>query len=148
MSQITPMLHQLKVHREILFDLANVYLSPMKWAYERLAYLASLRDPTTGLYTHPSLSAEYPRDRVHEALQHCHEEIFEKLLESPLRVLEEDLLRYFELRAAGEETDPQVCLQRTESWMPGQAPDYLKELYCSNQRALCELLRRSKSRVR
>jgi hypothetical protein len=142
------MLYQLQVHRQILFDLTNLYLSPMKGIYERLAYLAGLRDPVTGLYVHPALSAQYPQDRVSEALQHSHEEIFERLLESPLSALEQDLTRYFDSVASKEGTEAQLCVQRTESWMPEHAPNYLKELYCSNQAALCALLQANKSKAR
>jgi hypothetical protein len=147
-SQTSPMLNQLKIHRQILYDLTALHLEPMKGLYERLAYLASMRDPGTGIYTHKSLSLQYPADRVSEALERCHEEIFEKLLESPLATLEQDLRRYFEAMAGQEKVEAEACQSLTESWIPQQSPNYLRELYCSNQSALCALLQENRSKAR
>ncbi|MGB8324823.1 MAG: hypothetical protein WCE52_17835 [Candidatus Acidiferrum sp.] len=137
------MLKQLQVHRQILFDLTSIYLDPMPGAYARLAYVAGLRDPGSQLYSHPVLSQRYPAERVSESIHSCHEELFEKLLELPLATLEQDLHEYF---ASLPETKdpPQPCADLTISWIPIQAPDYLKELYRSNQAALCVLVQRRK----
>jgi hypothetical protein len=142
------MLNQLIIHQQILFDLTAVYLGPLKGIHERLAYLAGLRNANTGFYTHETLSLKYPSDRVSEALEQCHEEIFERLLETPLAVLGKDLRNYFESRFGPERLQMQACQQLTESWIPPQAPDYLKDLYRSNQNALCALLQENRPKVR
>jgi hypothetical protein len=141
------MLKQLQVHRQILFDLTSIYLDPMAGAYARLAYVAGLRDPGSQLYSHPVLSQRYPPERVSESLYSCHEELFEKLLELPLATLEQDLRQYFASLAETHDLAPQACADLTISWIPIQAPDYLKQLYRSNQAALCALLQRPRPTV-
>jgi len=138
------MLKQLQVHRQILFDLTSIYLDPMAGAYARLAYVAGLRDPGSQLYAHSVLSQRYPAERVSESLYSCHEELFEKLLELPLATLEQDLHQYLTSLPETHDLAAQPCAELTISWIPIQAPDYLKELYRSNQAALCALLQRRK----
>jgi hypothetical protein len=135
------MLKQLRIHREILYDLVVHYLEPLKSTYARLAYLAVLKDPATGKYAHEKLAAVYGEERVSEALAKCHEEVFERLLEMPLAQQEEDLRTYISLLPTGKEWNDVQCVETTRAWVPAEAPDYLKELFCSNAAALCELLR-------
>lgn len=75
-----------------------------------------------------------------ETLAKCHEELFERLLEMPLAQQEEDLRSYVgSLPGVGEWNDAR-CVEPVRGWIPPQAPDYLRELFCSNTAALCELL--------
>ena len=37
---------QLRIHRQILYDLALHYLEPLEGSFSRLAYLASLKKPS------------------------------------------------------------------------------------------------------
>ena len=142
------MLEEFQSHQRILYDLMVQYLEPMGGFYERLAYLAGLWNPSTSRYEHAALSAVYPAEHVHEALARCHEEIFERLLESPLASQEEDLACYFESLPGAQVLSAQQRKQIMQSWIPLQAPDYLKELFCSNQTALCELLQATQTRAR
>ena len=126
-------------HLQILSDLTEHYLEPMSGVYERLRYLGSLWNPATATYQHDALSAAYPAERVHEIAEHCHEEIFERLLESPLAAQEEELARYFS--ALGHpDLSLRECKEILKSCIPSGAPNYLRELFCSNQSVLCELL--------
>ena len=135
------MLEKLEIHRLIVYELTAVYLEPCKSMYQRLAYLAGLRDPAVGEYAHQALAARFPPARVGEVLEGCHLEIFERLLECPLSVLERDLGEYFATREGAARLSGHSCLEVTRSWMPLGAPEYLKALYSSNQAALCELQR-------
>lgn len=135
------MLKHLQIHRKILYDLVVNDLEPLQSTYARLAYLAVLKDPATGKYAHQKLAAIYGEERVSEALAKCHEEMLERLLEMPLAQQEEDLRTYISLLPTGKEWNDVQCAETTRSWVPAQAPDYLKELFCSNMGALCELLR-------
>jgi hypothetical protein len=135
------MLKHLQIHRKILYDLVVNDLEPLKSTYARLAYLAVLKDPATGKYAHQKLAAVYGEERVSEALAKCHEEMLERLLEMPLAQQEEDLRTYISLLPTGKEWNDVQCAETTRAWVPAQAPDYLKELFCSNMGALCELLR-------
>jgi hypothetical protein len=138
------MLNQLQSHRQILADLVVHYLEPMNSVCGRLAYLASLRDVSTGKYVQGRLGAVYGDAPVSEVLGKCHEEVFERLLEMPLAQQEEDLLRYLGSLPGGREGNAERCAETIREWMPPQAPDYLKELFCSNTSALCELLQRNR----
>ena len=142
------MLDRLQIHRQILYDLSVHSLEPMGGMYERLAYVANLRDPSTGNYSHERLSAVFGEESVSQALADCHEELFERLLESPLALQEEDLLGYLEVLPGGREKQLWEFSEKAKAWIPPQAPDYLKKLFCSNLGVLCELLQEKKPRVR
>jgi hypothetical protein len=134
------MLDQLRIHYQIIYDLTMSDLEPLNGCFERLAYLAALRDVTTGEYSHQPLCAAYNPGRVHEVLSKCHEEIFERLLESTLAEQQADLLKFLDRLAADMKGKVQYCLEHAESWIPPQAPDYLRELFRSNLAVLAELL--------
>ena len=131
---------QLQIHRQILYDLSVHTLEAMGGMHERLAYIASLRDPNSGTYSHERLSAVFGAESVNQALADCHEELFERLLESPLALQEEDLLGYLDTFPGGREENLQEYCRKGDVWIPSQAPDYLKRLFCSNLKVLCELL--------
>jgi hypothetical protein len=142
------MLDQLRIHHQIIYDLTVRDLEPLSGCFERLAYLSALRDVTTGEYSHAYLCTVYNPGRVDEVLSSCHEEIFERLLESPLAEQQTDLLKFLERLASSTQGSVQYCLQNAESWIPPQAPDYLKELFRSNQAILVELLSKQDSTAR
>jgi hypothetical protein len=141
------MQEELRIHRQILYDLALHYLEPLTGNFARLAYLASLKNPITNIYAHDRLSAVYGQEPVAQALAKCHEELFERLLEMPLAKQEEDLRQFVGTLLEGAE-GVRSCQERVESWIPGEAPDYLKELFRSNLNALFGLLRERNPRAR
>src|SRR6266436_2902615 len=108
------MQEQLRIHRQILYDLALHYLEPLTGSFARLAYLASLKSPSTKTYAHDRLSAIYGQEPVRETLTKCHEELFERLLETPLAQQEEEL-RQFVGTLPGEVPEGlQHCQERFE----------------------------------
>src|SRR4029077_15516469 len=111
-------------------------------AFARLADMASLRDLSTGRYEHAGLVAVYQREAVQQALEQCHEEIFERLLESTLEEQERDLRAYLENIELGIEIAVSHWrkLQAYRTLLPVEAPDSLKELFCSNTRVLLEMI--------
>src|SRR5690349_18802985 len=112
------MQEQLRIHRQILYDLALHYLEPLTGNFARLAYLASLKNPSSNLYTHERLSAIYGQEPVGQALANCHEELFERLLEMPLAQQEEDLRRFVGTLPEGVAGAVRSCQKRAESWIP------------------------------
>jgi hypothetical protein len=134
------MLDHLRIHHQIIYDLTVRDLDPLSGSFERLAYLAALRDVATGEYIHQYLCTTYNPGRVHEVLFKCHEEIFERLLEYTLAEQQEDLLKFLERMHGDIHKKVQYFVQNSESWIPQQAPDYLKQLFRSNQAVLAELL--------
>ena len=138
---------QLRIHRQILYDLALHHLEPLPGNFARLAYLAALRDPSTGIYEEAALLKAYGKEPVHQALSECHEELFERVLELPLAQQQQDLAQYLESQTEANRRN-QMPGEFLESWIPSQAPEYLKELFRSNLNALFELLREKRSRAR
>lgn len=136
------MLTQLQQNRRVVQDFTMTTLAGIPGQFARLVYIASLRDLSSGRYEHAGLSTQYPAEAVQQALQLCHEQIFERILETPLASQEQDLrtcLERMESGLAGAVT--RWC--RREAYrvlVPEASPDYLKDLFCSNLRALLEIL--------
>jgi hypothetical protein len=135
-------LTQLQQNRRVIQDFTVTTLAGIPGLFARLVYMASLRDLSSGRYDHAGLSALYPDAAIQQALQLCHEQIFERILEAPLSSQQEDLRACL----AGMEGGLSGAVshwRRSEAYrvlLPEAVPDYLKELFCSNLRALLEIL--------
>ena len=135
-------LTQLQQNRRVIQDFTLTTLAGIPGLFARLTYIASLRDLSSGRYEHAGLAALYPDAAIQQALQLCHEQIFERILETPLSSQEEDLRACL----AGMEGGLAVSVshwRRMEAYrvlVPEAVPEYLKDLFCSNLRALLEIL--------
>ncbi len=135
-------LTQLQQNRRVIQDFTVTTLAGIPGEFARLVYVASLRDLSSGRYEHQGLAALYPEEAVQQALQVCHEQIFERILETPLSKQSEDLRSCLAAMEGGlaavvshwRKLEPYRVL------IPEQTPDYLKELFISNLRALLEIL--------
>jgi hypothetical protein len=140
-------LTQLQQNRRIIHDLTLSTLARICSPFSRLAYLASLREMTTNVYDHAGLSAVYPQIAVRQALEQCHQEVFERILETPLLVQEEELRAHLRTLPNGSRKAA-MQWRRLESYralLPADSPEYLKELFCSNVRAILEILEKEVS---
>jgi hypothetical protein len=136
------MITQLQQNRRIIQDFTLTTLVAIPGEFGRLTYIASLRDLSSGKYEHAGLAVLYPDEAVQQALELCHEQIFERVLETSLAKQEADLKECLE-RMPGGLCSTLAHWRRMEAYrvlMPERAPGYLKELFCSNLRALLELL--------
>jgi hypothetical protein len=136
------MISQLQQNRRIVQDFTLTTLASIRGEFGRLTYIASLRDLSTGRYEHAGLAALYPDEAVQQCLESCHEQVFERVLETSLAKQEADLKECLE-RMPGGLCSTLAHWRRMEAYrvlMPEHAPGYLKELFCSNLRALLELL--------
>lgn len=143
-------LTQLQQNRKIIQDFTLTTLAGISELYARLIYVASLRDLSSGRYEHAGLAALYPDEAIQQALQVCHEQIFEHILETPLSAQLEDLRSSL---AGMEGGLPGVVPHwlRMEAYrvlLPEQPPDYLMDLFCSNVRVLLEILQAESSPAR
>jgi len=140
-------LTRLQQNRRIVQDFTVTTLAAIPSLYGRLAYLASLRDLSSGRYHHEGLAALYPEEAIQEALELCHEQVFERVLETALERQEDDLKAC--LVAAESGLRPAIeHWQRMETYrvlLPENSPDYLRDLFCSNLRALLEILQKEYS---
>ena len=133
---------QLEQNRNIIHDFAMNTLSGIPTDFARLTYISSLRNLSTGRYEHMGLAALYPEEAIQQALKQCHEEVFQRILETPLTLQEKDLHNCLE----GMEGSLNANISRWRQMkayrilMPEDSPDYLKELFCSNLCALLEIL--------
>ncbi|MGB2590597.1 MAG: hypothetical protein WA853_21775 [Candidatus Acidiferrum sp.] len=136
------MITQLQQNRRIIQDFTLTTLAGIPGEFARLAYMASLRDLSSGRYEHAGLAALYPDEAIQQALEMCHEQIFERVLETPLDRQVADLEECLERMPGGLSTALSHW-RRMEAYrvlMPERSPEYLKDLFCSNLRALLEIL--------
>lgn len=144
-----PTMTQLQQNRRIIQDFTLTTLAGIPNVFSRLAYMASLRDLSSGRYEHAGLTALYPEEAIQQALELCHEQIFERVLETSLEQQEKELRECLE-HMPGELCGTVTHWQRMEAFRvltPERSPEYLKELFCSNLRALLEILQEECSRV-
>ncbi len=124
--------------RVVIEDFSSQTLAAISSCFGRLYYVSSLKDSDSGRYEHDGLGSLYPDGAVQAALSHCHEELFSRILETPLEEQERDLLAC--LGSAGEQYWAVVDSWReTKSFQqmcPEGLPDYLLDLFCSNMSAL------------
>jgi hypothetical protein len=142
-------LTQLQQNRKIVQDFTTT-LAGIPGLFARLIYMGSLRDLSSGRYEHAGLSALYPEEALQQALQLCHEQIFERILETPLSSQHEDLRACLAAMQGGLSAAV-THWHRMESYrvlVPEQSPDYLKELFYSNLRALLGVLQEENTRAR
>jgi hypothetical protein len=138
---MTP-LTKLQQNRKIVQDFTLSTPAAIPGLFARLAYIASLRDLSSGRYQHAGLAALYPQEALQQALELCHEQIFERILETPLAEQLEDLRACL----AGMDGGLSVAvfhwvgMEVYRILLPEQSPDYLKALFCSNLRANLEIL--------
>lgn len=128
--------------RAVVEDFSSHTLAAISTVFGRLYYVNSLKDAGTGHYVHEGLTSLYPEGAVQEGLTQCHEELFAKILETPLGEQEVDLKKC--LRAAGERYEELAKnwneKQGPRGLCPEGVPDYLQDLFCSNLSALLSIV--------
>jgi hypothetical protein len=129
-------------NQSIIEEYVSQWLADIPSSFGRLAHVASLRDVTAGHYHHPALEETYSEPAVHQALRYCHEELFEKVLETPVDLQEWDLRMHFvRMDAPVEEIAFRwLELEFFRSFVPLGTPPYLRDLFLSNTRAILGLL--------
>ena len=143
-------LTQLQQNRRIIQDFTLTTLAGIPALFARLTYIASLRDLSSGRYEHAGLAALYPDEALQQAIGLCHEQVFERFLETPLSVQQQDLRTCLSTMQGGLQSAI-IHWRNMESYrvlMPEQSPDYLKELFCSNLRVLLEILQEECTQAR
>jgi len=131
-------LERFQQSRAVIEDFSSQTLAAISSVFGRLYYVSSLKDSNSGRYEHDGLTSLYPESAVQTALSHCHEELFSRILETPLRDQERDL--HACLGSAGDQYWNVVGSWRENRYFqdmcPEGMPDYLRDLFCSNMAAL------------
>lgn len=132
------------LERSAAADLWKHTLSRIPSSYGRLSYLASLRDPNSGIYRHHGLTAVFGRDDSARALRESHERAFMEWLALDLEVKTADLRDY----VVGLEDPPEVVLKylavsaRNEFQLPDSAPEPERYLFHRDFETAVNLLTR------
>jgi hypothetical protein len=135
-------LEDYRQNERIIDDFTSVTLAAIPSDYGRLIHLAMLRDIASGAYRHEGLEAVYPAAAVSPALSFCHEEIFQKILETPLERQEWDLRKCLsEMNGdVGGIAARWNDLEFYRLLIPSGTPDYMRDLFTSNLRILLEIV--------
>jgi hypothetical protein len=112
--------------------------------FGKLVYLASLRDPNSGLYHHYGLEALYAQEECQEALRQSHMEVLYRWLEKSLEEQKDDLEFY--LRGVegelGVVLDNWQTLQPYLAYLPVQSDEAARQWFLSDLKIILEILRR------
>ena len=83
-----------RVSDAVIRDVNDSVLAYLPNDLTRLVYLASLRDCNTGHYFHPQISQQNDSTSASHALRLCHEEVFARLMTTPLSEYVAQLVGY------------------------------------------------------
>jgi hypothetical protein len=125
-------------NQRIIEEFVLRWLGALPSTASRLAHVALLRDVYSGRYGHVVLEQSYGKAAVHESLLFCHEELFEKILESSFQQQECDLRKCLANREAPAAEIARRWLECEIYWcfVPFGAPRYLAALFVSNMRII------------
>jgi len=131
-------LERFQENRAVIEDFSSRTLAAITTDFARLHYVSSLKDGITGRYEHEGLLSLYPENSVQSGLAHCHEELFSRILETPLQRQAGDLRAC--LDAAGDQFWDVVEEWREnesiDEMCPQGMPNYLHDMFRSNMSAL------------
>ena len=135
-------LERFQQNQRVIEDFTSCTLAAISSVYGRLLHVAWLRDLATGLYRHEGLAALYSEPAVHQSLSFCHEELFLRILETPLERQEWDLRLCLSGMEGnfGEIAARWLELEFYRLLVPLDVPVYLRDLFSSNQRTLLGLI--------
>jgi hypothetical protein len=133
----------------VIEEYVSQWLAAIPSDFGRLADVAMLRDVTSGHYHHPALEEVYSESAVHQALLYCHEELFEKVVGTPLDLQEWDLRTHFARMDASvaEIAFRWLEIEHFRSFVPMGTPPQLRDLFLSNTRAILGRLGQRKTAV-
>lgn len=130
------------LERSATADLFKNTLSRIPTVFGRLAYLASLRDPISGIYRHHGLSAIFGREESRKALSMSHWNVFRDWLNLSLEEKSADVKAYLDVL---EDPPAEVLRHWAEaqiyrSYMPAPVRAPEEELFVREFEILLEVL--------
>jgi hypothetical protein len=130
-------------------DLWKHTLSRVPSVFGRLMYLASLRDPNSGIYRHHGLSTAFGRDESNRALKESHRKTFREWLKLSLADQSRDLVLYLNELEDSKSAVVKHWLNSKQyrEQVPSSARKMERELFNQDFEVLLETLRNSLSDV-
>lgn len=127
----------------VVADVQARTLSGLEGKFNRLIYLASLRDHNTGRYHHYGLETRHPPEAVDEGLRQCHATVFGELIELTLEEQTRDLLSFFESlkEEKGRLVEVWDRLRSYKILPPENCHPLARELFDSNMVIILRILR-------
>ena len=135
-------LERFSQNQRVIEEFTARTLSDISTNFGRLVYVSTLRNVSEGRYRNSLLEEIYAEPAVHQALLYCHEELFAKVLETPLEQQEWDLRLYLAgLDAPHEEIIGRwLEIDYFRTFVPFGTPSYLRDLFFSNLRVVLGLI--------
>ncbi|MGB6198974.1 MAG: hypothetical protein WA871_01690 [Candidatus Acidiferrales bacterium] len=135
-------LDRFRQSRRVVEDFTRHSLASVPNSYGRLIYVSSLRADDHDRYRHDGLASLYSDAAVQLALEHCHEELFAQVMETPLAQQVWDLRISLAALEGGIEENLSLWRnrERYEELEPRGLPQYLYDLFASNLRLLLEMI--------
>jgi hypothetical protein len=128
---------------QVVEDFQTKTLGIMDGRFNRLIYVASLRDYNTARYHHYGLETRYGCEAVDEGLRRCHAAVFGELMALPLQDQARDLIQFFE----SVKEDPAHMINawwRLRSFQmlpPADCHPLARQLFDKNMEVLLRILR-------
>ncbi|MCU1257238.1 MAG: hypothetical protein JWO80_123 [Bryobacterales bacterium] len=128
-------------------DLWRRTLSQIPTLFGRLVYLASLRDPNTGLYQHFGFAQRFSDREADKTMRRSHVNVFADWLNLSLEEQRGDLSRYL---GSLEGEKERIVANWTRfppfaGFIPSQAREGERNLFLDDMRIMLELLRKDYS---
>lgn len=126
----------------VIEDFQAKTLETMEGQFNRLIYIASLRDYNTASYHHYGLETRHGSEAVNEGLRQCHVSVFGELIALPLQDQARDLIQFFE----SVKEDPSKMIdawQRLRSFQmlpPTDCHPLARQLFDKNMEVLLRIL--------
>lgn len=118
-------------------------LARIPTCFGRLAHMASLRDPNTGVYVHHGLAERIGESDADAVLRRSHMAAFTEWLRFGLRIQKDEVDAYF----SGIEGNRRaiianwLTLEPYAGWIPAESRDVERKLFYSDLSAVLELIR-------
>lgn len=117
-------------------------MAALETPFERLVFLASIRDAYSGRYLHEGWAQAGGAEEIHAAARQMHQAAFSSLLQAPLRELSEAVRYHFQI-VSGEEKAMARAWLETEPFramLPAGCSLMEREFFVSQMRLALALL--------
>jgi hypothetical protein len=133
----------MKLDRSAAADLWRNTLSQIPTTYGRIIYLASLRDPNTGVYRHAGLGQLFGEDETDQTLRTSHDQTFAEWLCFTIEQQKQDVEDYLDDVEGDKKTVLATWLRLSPyaNFVPASARDVERKLFNSDLDMILEVLR-------